>query len=500
MIGRRFAGLSSTCAVMCVVVASVSTPSVAAPSADEHHERGVRAFNAGKYEDAVTEFKAAMAIRPTARTALYMGNAYLELGELQQAKEAFELVLKLEPNHPKRRELESLIRSIDARTEVKVHVESTPPGATIYVDGEAGGARGTTPADLNVTIGKHVVSVAKDGFATESREVVLKVGEPARFDFTLSGKGCEIAMSAKGAADARASVDGAEGVALPAKILVKPGDHKVTFAGPTWQPRTLPLSCDGFTPGPLETSLEPLPGKLELRQPAGTLVKIDGKVVSMSADEAKQGISLSPGRHVVSVTVGDEPERTSVVDVRPGQAIVLGLPNDEISTASFPVRALYFELGGGGNFTLRAWKLGSNSFLAQNGAARLSPTSSGLADVRLGFQATARLAFEMELMGLALPNELDTSKALAWNANAFFHVLPTRWTPIVEIGGGFYQVVSGQLGTDWSARGHLGVGLRGRLGKRLAVRVLVRDVVSKGFTSTGSNNLEAILGVEAFVF
>jgi hypothetical protein len=496
MIGSRTSGVLAACAVLAVVPAIV-----AAPSADEHQARGIRAFNNAKYQDAVDALKAAMALRPTAKSALYLGNAYLELGQLALAKEAFELVLKLEPNHPKKVELQNLIKSIEARTEVKVRVESSPAGATVYVDSESEGARGVTPVDLSLTVGKHVIILVHEGNATEKRDVVLKAGEPLAVNVPLPGKECEVSMSAKGApAGARAAVDGGEAVALPAKILVKAGDHKVTFTAATFESKELPISCVGGAAGSLEATLTPLPGKLELKRAPGTIVKIDGKIVNVSEADVGKGLALAPGRHQVSVTVGDEPERTSIVDVKPGESVVLGMPDDAISSARFPVRALYVAIGGGANLALRDWKLGANSFRAQDGSSRLTPTSSGVASVLLGFQATARFAAEMEIMGILLPNTLDTSKALSWNANLLFHVLPTRWTPIVEAGGGFYQVVAGKLGSDWSPRGHLGLGLRGRVGKYVAIRIVARDVVSKGFSGIGSNNLELVVGAEALLF
>ncbi len=495
MNGSRSFGWLAACSVLAAAPAIV-----AAPSADEHQARGIRAFNNAKYQEAVDELKAALELKPSAKSALYLGNAYLELGELQLAKESFALVLQLEPNHPKKAELQNLIKSIEARTEVKVRVDSTPAGATVYVDSESEPARGTTPVDLSLTVGKHVLIVVRDGYATDKRELTLKAGTPVAVSVALAGKGCEVAVSAKGTPGARASVDGAESAPLPAKILVKAGDHKVTVSAASFQSKELPLSCDGFAAGSLEAELAPLPGKLELRQAPGTIVKIDGKIVSVSEADAGKGLALTPGRHQVSVTVGDEPERTSIVDVRPGESVVLGMPDDAISSARFPVRALYVALGGGANLTLRDWRLGANSFRAQDGSSRLTPSSSGVASVLLGFQASARFAAEMELMGLALPNTLDTSKALSWNANLLFHVLPTRWTPIVEAGGGFYQVVAGKLGSDWSPRGHLGLGLRGRLGKSIALRLVARDVISKGFSSGGSNNLELMIGAEALLF
>jgi hypothetical protein len=476
--------------------AFILTSSVAFAGAEELYARGVRSFQSGNYTRAAQDLEASMNAKPTAKAALYLANAHLKLGELQPAKEAFAKVLELEPNHPKRAAIEALMQSIDARVETKVRVESTPPGATIYVDSEASGARGKTPADIDVQVGRRRIIVALDGYESVTREEVLQGGRPASVNVTLHGKGCEVALSAKGPAESRASIDGGEPIALPAKTLIHYGNHKVVFTGAAHEPTELPYDCDGFKPGTLEAALTPRSGRLAIPTGAGTVVKIDGKVVALSEADARSGIGLAPGRHEVAVTVGDEPTRTSIVDVGAGESVQLGLPAEKNGGSGFPSRALYFELVGGGNVALRDWNLGSNAFRAQNGTTRVSPGSSGMAGVRVGFQATPRVAIETEIQWIGLPNALDTSQGITYGANLLYHLLPGRWVPVLEGGAGVYQVVSGKLGADLSGRGHLGLGFRGRATRWLSLRADARDVVSRGFEAGGANNVELLAGAE----
>jgi hypothetical protein len=148
---------------------------------------------------------------------------------------------------------------------------------------------------------------------------------------------------------------------------------------------------------------------------------------------------------------------------------------------------------------LRDWDLGANAVVAQNGTARITPGSAEMAGLRVGLQLTPRVAIETEAQWMALPNSLDTSQGLSYGVSALWHVMRTEWTPIVEGGAGIYQVISGSLGTDLSARADLGVGVRGRLARWLAIRADVRDVVSKGFSGP-SDNLELLAGAEALFF
>jgi hypothetical protein len=469
---------------------------VAAAGPSDAYARGVREFQNRDFKSAARDLKVAMDAKPRAAVGIYLGNAYLELGELDLAKAAFQQVLQLEPDHPKKAAIQTLVASIDAHAEVKLHVESTPAGATVFVDSEATGPRGTTPLDLNVLVGRHTILLKLDTYATESVDQTFTTGAPPPpLAVTLHGNGCDVALSARGPAAARASVDGADAVALPGSVHVAFGDHKVHFTADGYDPQDASLACDGFAPGRIDPVLTPMQGKLLLPRGARVVVRVDGQVV----DGDKQVFALAPGRHEVAVTEGDEPVRTSVVDVVPGQTVALELPAEEAASGAFPKRALYVGVVGGGNVTLRDWDLGANAFQAQSGAARFTPGSAEMAGLRVGLQVTPRVAIETEAQWMSLPSALDTSQGITYGVAALWHVLRTEWTPVLEAGAGLYQVVSGRLGADLSGRASLGAGVRGRLARWLAIRADVRDVVSKGFSGP-SDNLELLAGAEALFF
>ncbi len=56
----------------------------------------------------------------------------------------------------------------------KIHVESTPDKATIYVDGSA---VAYTPADLKLPAGKHQIEIARAGFLNWKKEVAVERGD-----------------------------------------------------------------------------------------------------------------------------------------------------------------------------------------------------------------------------------------------------------------------------------------------------------------------------------
>jgi outer membrane protein OmpA-like peptidoglycan-associated protein len=164
--------------------------------------------------------------------------------------------------------------------------------------------------------------------------------------------------------------------------------------------------------------------------------------------------------------------------------------------AEFPGRALYVGVFGGGTIRLRDWDLGANA-----GTDGLQPNHSGMVGLRVGFHVLSRLALEAGLAVLPMTSSLgESNTVLTYGLDVIFHVLKTNWTPVVEAGFGAYHAVSGDLGTDSDPRVHFGVGLRGLLTSFMALRVDLRDVISDGFDSWGSNNLELTAGLDFFVF
>ncbi len=484
------------------------TTGPARADADEDFAAGVKAFQSADYPGAVKALTTSLAAKPSAKAALYLGNAYLKLGQLAPAKAALATVLRLEPNSPKKDAIRALIRTIDARNVTKLTVTTTPEGASVYLDTESAGARGKTPLTLAVPPGRHQIIVTLDGYDSETREDDFKSGESPALSIALHGKGCEVALTAKDLPNGRAAIDGAESIALPAKVRLTRGEHQVLFTSRGFEPKTMPASCDGVTPVAVEATLAAAIGRLAVPTVAGTIVAIDGKVVAMSADDAAKGIGLPTGRHEITITLPNRPPRTSVVEVGAGDSVPLPSeqPQDKVAAAApaapnpgYPPRGFYVSLQGGGNLVLRPWKLGTNAFQAQNGVDGAHAGSSGIAGVRLGYHVLARLAVEIEVDWVGLPNRLGASQGTSYELTALFHVLRGKWTPIVEGGAGAYQVVAGPLGQGVAGRAHLGVGFRGLLKDWLSVRIDARDVVSTGFESGGANNVELLAGLEAFI-
>ncbi len=74
---------------------------------------------------------------------------------------------------------------------VKVHVNSRPSGATLYVDGEE---IGRTPLDFKVKAGKHRLKLVKELVGEAEREINFKAGKVYTINVTLSGYTYELVL------------------------------------------------------------------------------------------------------------------------------------------------------------------------------------------------------------------------------------------------------------------------------------------------------------------
>ena len=82
-------------------------------SAESLYNQGVISWNAGKTDEAKTQFQAALKVDPNhAPSHFQLGMAYLNLGQLPEAKAEFETYLKLAPTGPQAAQAQGMINAL----------------------------------------------------------------------------------------------------------------------------------------------------------------------------------------------------------------------------------------------------------------------------------------------------------------------------------------------------------------------------------------------------
>jgi len=127
------------------------------PAAD-HYRAGVSYFHAGQFAEAIQEFRAADAIRPSPVLSFDVAQCYEKMADLQDAKTAYQDYLRRAPNAEDRQAVEATIASIDQKLaqqskETVVLVPATPPPGSV---GEVQASGRSSP---NLTVGITIASV-----------------------------------------------------------------------------------------------------------------------------------------------------------------------------------------------------------------------------------------------------------------------------------------------------------------------------------------------------
>jgi hypothetical protein len=123
---------------------------------------GETKYKAGDYAGALNDFQAADAIKPASQAARYIGLCQDKLGHYADAAVAYERFLADVPA-----KLQSEVDSVKKRLdEIKampghVHLETSPSGATITIDGKPQAS--LSPLDVDLPGGPHTVHAAAEG-------------------------------------------------------------------------------------------------------------------------------------------------------------------------------------------------------------------------------------------------------------------------------------------------------------------------------------------------
>jgi hypothetical protein len=207
----------------------------------ELFERGQDAYEAGKYELAASEFRAAYAVRPAASLLYNQAVCHERLGDPSRAVQLFRGYLDDAPRASDRAAVEKRIADLERRVSVApaatrgvVFVDSKPAGASLWLDSKDGAPIGTTPWNGAVE-GTHVLIVEAPGHVAERRTITGRAGVVNNLYFSLAQPQflsfVEVFSNVPGAEvyiDERSH--GPVGV-TPYRSHLTPGKHRVIVGG-----------------------------------------------------------------------------------------------------------------------------------------------------------------------------------------------------------------------------------------------------------------------------
>jgi hypothetical protein len=150
--------------------AAPKAPAAKPADAKALYASGEKKFKANDYAGALADFEASNAAKAAPETQRYIALTHDNLQQYAEAVTAYEKFLADVPAKMKTEgeEAKKRVEAIKAMPG-KVHVETTPPGAAITVDGQA--SQSPTPTDLDLPAGKHKIALTSEGYEPTEKEV-----------------------------------------------------------------------------------------------------------------------------------------------------------------------------------------------------------------------------------------------------------------------------------------------------------------------------------------
>ncbi len=180
----------SLVAAALVIAACLAPAAARAGEADDHFSKGNAAFEAEKYDVALTEYQAAWKVTKVYDLAAIMGQAEMRLGKYKDAAEHFSYALKSFPlsgDEELRKNTEASLTMVKKEL-ATVRVKAFVKEVTITIDGVA-----LDPSQLGVDLylapGKAVIEATAPGYRTARKTFEAKAGDNEDITLTLQPDG-----------------------------------------------------------------------------------------------------------------------------------------------------------------------------------------------------------------------------------------------------------------------------------------------------------------------
>ncbi|MGC4114172.1 MAG: TonB-dependent receptor [Myxococcales bacterium] len=314
---RRLALLTVLSAVASAFVAAPARADNTADEADLRFRRGVEAYKAGKFEDALSEFFFSNRLVRNVNVVNNIARCYEQLKMYDEAYRYYREVLSETQKPEEKRALNESLARIAPRVAL-LQVSSNPPGADIFIERKDLGSLGVSPKTLALGPGKTTVILSLAGHHDVSKVIDLSVGRTASVELPLEYIWGHVKLAGS-PAGAEVRVDQTEGPAagkLPGAIKVKPGKHILNVSEPGFLSMQVPIEVGADQTVEASAELQPIPpptgNVMVTANHEGALVRVDGQESGFTPSV----ISLPEGEHKVEVSMLDMTAFTEKVEVK----------------------------------------------------------------------------------------------------------------------------------------------------------------------------------------
>ncbi|AUX45345.1 hypothetical protein SOCE26_068270 [Sorangium cellulosum] len=310
-----------------------------ADEAELHFEIGRERFKRGDYRGAIEHFLASNRLVPNRNVVFNIALGYEELNRFADAHRYYIDARLRETNPQMLADIDAAIARIAPQVAV-LRIETTPPGATIYLDRLDLGSRGSTPRPLAVPEGRYRILLALDGHELAVVEGVdARLGQEALVAVPLTRIVGTVRALSRGAEGADVRVDRADGEVAcqaPCSVDLPPGRHTLYFSRDGFQTARQEVTVAPREVVEVTAALSPLTGSVLVRtNEREALIEIDGRSVGFTP-AVIQGVPAGR-RHVRLSLHGFNPIERDI-DVNAGQQAELVdlrmIPSRQVEAAS----------------------------------------------------------------------------------------------------------------------------------------------------------------------
>ncbi len=294
-----------------------------ADEADAHFNAAVRAYQAGRFEQALLHFMQSNRLSPNPTVAANVGHAYVALRRYAEAYRWYSIAYELATDDKTRQQLTRTMKSIENRV-VLFDLRSEPEGATVYVDRRSLGAVATTPATIALPPGEYAfIFDLEDHRSVEiPKRAYERLGEHNLIEGELEViTGHLIVDGMEGVEVYDNVVEGDPLCVTPCEIDIPIGQHVLQLAKDGYRTQPALVSVEEGAEVRVEANPERVTGNVKIDATVdAALVLIDGEPAGFTPVIARAPI----GERTIRVEAqGYEPAEFRV-EVRDGSTIDLG--------------------------------------------------------------------------------------------------------------------------------------------------------------------------------
>jgi outer membrane receptor protein involved in Fe transport len=291
----------ATCLLACTLCrAPLAMANDLADEADLQFNLGADRYEARDFQGALEHFLASNRLVPNKNVVFNIARTYEQLKRAPEAYRYYVIALEGEKEPGARKRIADAVARISPGVAI-LNVETTPPGATVYLDRKDLGARGTTPRAIGLASGKRRVIVELTGYEPmQSDELEVSIGQQRKLEFKLVRIVGTIRIDGEPGATARLDDElGPIACTLPCIITAPIGRH------------SLLISRSGYATS--EVAVEVIP-KQQVQVKAKLAAETGAVVVNADVRDALievdgQPVGFTPA--VLSVPVGTRRLRVS---------------------------------------------------------------------------------------------------------------------------------------------------------------------------------------------